>query len=157
MKRLNKLIFGGEYRKYMDIIKEAEKDRVFCVHDMQHFLDVSRILYIYCLEKGIKADKELIYAAGLLHDIGRAWQYERGEKHSEASVKIASELMPKYGFTAAETEFVCTLISKHGDKNAGGMAALMYKADKKARLCFECRAKAECNWSEEKKNSEVEI
>lgn len=157
MKRLNDLIFGEEYQKYLDIIKHSETDRIFCRHDMQHFLDVSRLLYIYCLESGIKADKELLYAAGFLHDIGRARQYLDGTEHHRASADIAAELMPKYGFDADETELVCGMILAHRDENADGLPALMYRADKKARGCFDCAAANECNWSAEKRNPKIEI
>lgn len=44
---------------------------------MEHFLDVARLMYIYNLEDQAGFSKEMIYAAGLLHDIGR---YEQMEK-----------------------------------------------------------------------------
>ena len=157
MKRLNKLIFGEEYQNYLDIIKRAEADRIFCGHDTAHCLAVSRLLYIYCLENGINIDKELVYAAGFLHDIGRARQYLDGTEHHRASADIAAELMSKYGFDKAETELVCGMILAHRDKNADALGALMYKADKSSRSCFECGAADECSWSDEKRNLRVEI
>ncbi|MBQ6554396.1 MAG: HD domain-containing protein [Firmicutes bacterium] len=157
MKRLNDLIFGEEYQKYLDIIKHSETDRIFCGHDTEHFLAVSRLLYIYCLESGINIDKELIYAVGFLHDIGRARQYLDGTEHHRASADIAAELMPKYGFNSEETELVCNMILAHRDKNADGLGALVYKADKASRNCFDCAAAIKCNWSAEKRNLRVEI
>ena len=44
---------------------------------MEHFLDVARLMYIYNLEDQAGFSKEMIYAAGLLHDIGR---YEQMKK-----------------------------------------------------------------------------
>ena len=53
--------------------KDAEKERKFCHHDMNHFLDVGRLMYIFSMERGYALGKEEIYAAALLHDIGK-WQ-----------------------------------------------------------------------------------
>ena len=44
------------------------------------FWNVARLMYIYALEEHLELPKELIYAAALLHDIGRAQQYQY--KHS---------------------------------------------------------------------------
>ena len=32
--------------------KDAEKERRFCHHDMNHFLDVARLMYIFSMERG---------------------------------------------------------------------------------------------------------
>ena len=53
--------------------KDAEKERIFCHHDMNHFLDVARLMYIFSMERGYAFGKEEIYATALLHDIGK-WQ-----------------------------------------------------------------------------------
>ncbi len=49
----------------------AEEGRRFCHHDMGHFLDVARLAMIFNLQQGLSVSKEMIYAAALLHDIGR--------------------------------------------------------------------------------------
>lgn len=33
--------------------KDAEKERIFCHHDMNHFLDVARLMYIFSMEAWI--------------------------------------------------------------------------------------------------------
>ena len=38
---------------------------------MRHFLDVARLAWIAGLEQGLGLDKEIVYAAALLHDIGK--------------------------------------------------------------------------------------
>ena len=58
--------------------KEAEKDRIFCKHGIEHLLDVARIAYIENLEQNCGVSKEWIYTAALLHDIGRFLQYSKG-------------------------------------------------------------------------------
>ena len=43
---------------------------------MGHLLDVARLAWIFNLEANQEISKERIYAAALLHDIGRHIQYE---------------------------------------------------------------------------------
>lgn len=158
MKRLNKLIAAPEYDRCLAEIRQAENGRIFCGHDTDHFLDVSRILYIYCLERGLDLDKELIYAIGFLHDIGRAKQYSDGTDHHIASADIAAELMPRFGFTPDETALVARAILAHRTADGGDeLSRLVYKADKKSRLCSRCAAADQCSWSDEKKNKGIEI
>ena len=76
LEKINGILQHADFQKYMRQNRQAEKDRVFCHHDWQHALDVARICYILCLEKGIftqsKLDGKLLcYATALLHDIGR--------------------------------------------------------------------------------------
>ena len=59
-------------------LEELERDRQFCRHQMPHLLDVARIAYIRSLENGLGLKKEVIYAAAILHDIGKASQYTEG-------------------------------------------------------------------------------
>ena len=56
--------------------KECETERIFCKHDMAHFLDVARLAYILNLERNCRVEKEMIYATALLHDVGKWRQYE---------------------------------------------------------------------------------
>ena len=41
------------YVEYYDRLKESEKERKFCCHQMEHLLDVARIAYICNLEKNM--------------------------------------------------------------------------------------------------------
>ena len=54
-------------------MKKFEHDREFCCHQITHLLDVARIAYIKNLEAGLGIDKELIYTAAILHDIGKSF------------------------------------------------------------------------------------
>lgn len=71
MKRIQAVYSHPLYQKQFALLTNAEKDRIFCRHTMEHFLDVARLMYLYNLEEHAGLDKELIYAAALLHDIGR--------------------------------------------------------------------------------------
>lgn len=98
-------------------------------------------------------DKEQIYAAALLHDIGRFRQYEEGIPHDEASVEIAAKLIPECGFTEEESAVITGMIASHRKKeDSDSLNALFYKADKLSRSCFACPAEKDCNWAAEKKN-----
>jgi [protein-PII] uridylyltransferase len=53
--------------------------------------------------------RRVLYVAVLLHDIAKG----RGEHHSTAGERVAKELCPRLGLTAAETETVAWLIRHH--------------------------------------------
>ena len=69
MERVNAICRHKLWRESVDEIARLEQDRAFCRHDRAHFLDVARLAYIENLERGLGVDKELIYAAALLHDV----------------------------------------------------------------------------------------
>ena len=75
MERVNNILNNKLYKIYLDKNMEAEEGRRFCHHDMGHFLDVARLAMIFNLQQGLFVPEELIYAAALLHDIGRWKQY----------------------------------------------------------------------------------
>lgn len=76
MDRVNRIWRHPVYQEHYKKIQELESERIFCRHTPEHFLDVARLMYIYALEEHLELPKELIYAAALLHDIGRAQQYQ---------------------------------------------------------------------------------
>ena len=51
MERINKLINHPLYKEYIGKIESYECQREFCRHDRKHFLDVSRIAYLFYLEE----------------------------------------------------------------------------------------------------------
>ena len=158
MKKSNNILKNKEYQYLLEQIKTAERDRIFCRHDIPHFLDVARLLYIYCLEEGLDIDKELIYAIGLLHDIGRAAQYRTGAEHHLASAEYAQKIMPLCGYSTDETQRAANAILSHRNAdNTDTLGRLVCKADKGSRLCFDCPARDKCNWPQEKMNLEVEL
>lgn len=54
-----------------------EENRQFCKHGWEHLMDVARIAYIINLERGYGLERDLVYAAGLLHDCGRYVELEQ--------------------------------------------------------------------------------
>lgn len=81
------------FRACLGRIDAAEADRAFCRHGLPHALDVARIAWILNLERAYGLSRDVVYAAGLLHDVGRAGQYATGEDHDVAGVRIAEEIL----------------------------------------------------------------
>lgn len=77
MERINQICSHPVWKKYMLEIDNLEKNRVYCKHGIEHLLDVARIAYIKKLESGYKIEKEVIYAAALLHDLGEVYSILR--------------------------------------------------------------------------------
>ena len=185
MERVNRIWNHRVYQECLEKICAYEQEREFCRHTPEHFLDVARLTYILALEAGLltggtkaeKADKtageggsaesgsleretgrELIYAAGLLHDIGRHLQYEQGIPHEKASAEIAEEILLDCGFEKEEREQILGLILSHRTRGEdGSLKALFYRADKFSRNCFACPAQEACDWPAEKKNLEIRL
>lgn len=155
MDRINQICAHPRWKECVEIIRVLEQDRIFCRHDTTHFLDVARIAYIENLENGLGLAKEEIYAAALLHDIGRHLQYTKGIPHEQASAMEAEGILKDCGFAKEERERILGAILQHRAQETGtadGLAGLIYRADKTSRACLFCAACQECNWSAEKKN-----
>lgn len=159
MERIDAIVRDPLFQECLEKIRAAEKEREFCKHDMQHFVDVARITYILMLEsgslasfieenglKGPRSAKEVIYAAGILHDIGRWRQYETGEDHAPAGAAIAEEILERAGFTPAERRVVVEAIREHREYSTQMtlLGELLHRADNLSRACHECSVKEKC-------------
>lgn len=142
----------------------AESERKFCHHDMNHFLDVARLMYIFSMERSYEINKEEIYAAALLHDIGKWQQYLGGIPHEIASAEIAKRILEETGFTKTESDRILFAILSHRgnpekkestETENMQFAEILYDADKISRSCYACPAKNDCNWNDEKKNQKI--
>lgn len=151
------------YQSYYRKLEQLERERVFCRHQMIHLLDVARIAYIRNLEEGLGLQKELIYAAAILHDIGKSLQYEAKIPHELAGVEIAEQILSglseELSFTEEEKGQILTAIKGHRRlrEDAKPLERLLYESDKESRMCFACPAEAQCDWSKEKKNMEIKV
>lgn len=160
MERLHKIYAHPLWKLHMDQLREAEKERIFCKHGIEHLLDVARIAYIENLEENRHVAKELIYAAALLHDIGRYAQYSQGISHETAGVEIASEILKDCEFKREEQDQILAAIADHRNgetKRDESLAGLINRADKKSRMCGFCMASSQCNWNETKKNYVIKV
>lgn len=158
MDRIDKIISHTLFIEHLKENKSAEEDRIFCCHDMTHFLDVARIGTIISMEEELSIDRELIYGAALLHDIGKHRQYESGVPHEQASAEIAPRILSDCGFTSEETAVITEAILAHRDSASAlekNLRGVLYRADKLSRPCFSCPANLECSWQEGKKNLKI--
>lgn len=155
----HKLISHPIYQEAYQRIVECEMGRVYCLHDLPHFIDVARLMWIYNLEQDMQLSKNAIYATALLHDLGRCEQYTNGTPHPEASARLARRILEDLRVPIDNIEEIVEAIEQHRHKPSGNiqdLKSLLYFADKKSRLCFNCQARAGCKWSDEQKNLEME-
>lgn len=157
--RINKILQHPKYKRYLEQIEEYEWDREFCRHNMAHFLDVCRLGQILWMteekNEDFKTTKEMIYAAGLLHDIGRWQEYESGIRHEKASAVLAVEILQECGFEEDEVKQICEAVCNHrnsGIREERSLSGILYRADKMSRPCFACKKEEDCSWKKEKKN-----
>jgi uncharacterized protein len=155
--KINLIIENHVFKKNLLEIEVLEKHREFCMHDLQHFLDVARIMYIINLENIFNIPKHIIYATALLHDIGRGRQYEDGTPHEIASMEIAKSILLQCNYDTKEIEEILEAIGKHRNntENLNGLSYLLYKCDKLSRNCIYCKSTYNCNWKENQKNFKI--
>ena len=157
MDRVNQIWKHPLYQTELHKLQLLEADREFCRHTPEHFLDVARLAYIRALEENYSVSKELIYCTALLHDIGLARQYEDGTPHDEAGAVIAEQILKELGFSPEEIQAIVSAIRGHrAETNQTILGQLIYRADKKSRNCFSCKAEPECYWSSAKKNMTIQ-
>ena len=104
MERLNTVLRHPLYQQYYKELREEERDRIFCCHQMEHLLDVARIAYIRNLENTLGYSKELLYTTAILHDIGKALQYKEKIPHEIAGAQIAEKILDSLPEAVAYTE-----------------------------------------------------
>lgn len=158
MNRMNQILKHPLFKQYMDANAAKETERIFCRHNLPHVLDVARIACILNLEEAYGLDKDLIYGAALLHDIGRHVQYETGEKHAFVSARLAPQILRGCGYSEEEVNTIISAIYTHSDKSIIGdrnLNGLIARADQLSRPCYVCSAEQLCDWDEERKNKEL--
>ncbi len=157
MDLINEIYRHPRYQEQFQALQKAEKERFFCRHTMEHFLDVARLMYIQNLEEHLGLSRTIIYAAALLHDIGRYEQMTVGTPHHLSGARIAREILEDCGCPKEECARICNAIMAHRKpaESDDPLIGLLYQADKRSRLCFSCPASEACNWSEEKKNLHI--
>ena len=145
-------LYQQEYQR----LQTLERGRAYCRHDLYHFLDVARQCQIAVLEQQLPIAKDVVYAAALLHDLGKGLQYAEQIPHHEASAALARKILPECGYLPSEIAQITHAILLHRQKtdDTQPLAALLYQADKQTRLCFCCTASADCNWPDEKRTKQ---
>ena len=159
MRRVNAILRHPLFEEKLHLLDELEAERAFCRHDLTHLLDVARLMWIDVLENGLELGREVVYAAALLHDLGRAEQMQSGIPHEQASAFLAERILSDAGFDAEEIAAVIAAIRCHrGSAPADAremLGEILYRADKASRACWRCGAREACNWPEERKNAGI--
>lgn len=158
MERVNRILRHEAFQWHLQENEVAEEHRIFCHHDMAHFLDVARIAMILNLQERLGLSQGMIYGAALLHDIGRHEQYKNGTPHETASARIAPDILADCGYESDEVQEIAEAIALHRDSKTAerhDLAGILYRADKASRACFSCKASGQCNWKEDRKNQEI--
>lgn len=158
MNIIEKIIANPVYKNYLERNSNAEKERIFCCHNFDHLADTARLTYIIVLEEGNPfISREIAYAAGLLHDIGRWDEYHSGKDHAEKSACLAKDILIEAGYSKDETHLIQKAISEHRNKNynqksRSALSAALARADSLSRKCFSCRSKEHCKKFEQQPN-----
>ena len=156
MNRIDKIIQSPQYVDTLKRLQALETDRIFCRHDISHFMSVARLMWIEVLEQQLPVDREVVYAAALLHDIGRVAQMEHGIPHEQASADLAAQILPYAGYNEEEVRQVTSAILSHRkESTTSTLGRILYQADKRSRDCWCCSASNLCNWPEQKKNKGI--
>lgn len=149
MPRVNLILENVDYINYMNTIENLEKERRYCKHGFDHGLSVARIAYAYLLERGdLFLSKEEVYAAALLHDIGRWVEYQTGEDHAEASARLALPLLEMSRFSSENIKVILKGIREHRRHHDGNLTLLgeaLAIADNYSRDCRHCAMQTECH------------
>lgn len=150
MEKVNAILNNPVYLDHIEKNISEEKERPFCRHHFDHLLDVARITYILILEEGNPfISREMSYAAGLLHDIGRWNEYREAGDHAQYSAELAEPILTDAGFTAAEKDMIKKAISEHrlkdeSSKHRSPLSLALSRADSFSRLCYRCEASKMC-------------
>ena len=156
MERVQTLLEHPYYRSCLQEIEQLEQDRIYCRHGLPHLLDVARIAALLAADRKAAYPRDVIYAAALLHDLGRLRQYTTGQSHAQAGIAMAKEILKDMAFTQHEQADILDAVGGHQAGAApDSLTQLLYEADEASRMCFACPAADTCYWPEERRNHTV--
>lgn len=150
MDRCNKIITNPKYREYLQENETEEENRQFCKHNFDHLLAVARLAYMLLLEERTTCiSREIAYASGLLHDIGKHREYRDNLDHALESAKLAGPILEEACFSPSECHLIQTAISRHREKEGSffdhsALDRALVKADLYSRQCFSCTQAEKC-------------
>ena len=98
MDTVTRLIQHPLYKEKYDALQAYEKERLYCRHDMRHFMRVAQIADQIARENGLSFSAEEITLVALLHDIGRIMQYQNNISHAEASASFVRDILLSLGY-----------------------------------------------------------
>ncbi len=149
----NRLLHHPPYIQLLRDIDALEAQRIYCRHNLPHFLAVARIAARLNVTHSLGYDEDALYLAALLHDVGRA--HPDCIPHREESARLAAELLSAIDYPAKERAMVISAIQDHhyrGKDRPRTFAELLSLADNLSRDCYLCPARDDCYWPETRKN-----
>lgn len=156
MERIQPVLQHPMYRDALQRIDALEHDRIYCRHGLPHLLDVARMAALLAVDRGAAYPRDVIYAAALLHDVGRLKQYTTGQPHAQAGIPLAAEILRDTAFTAEEQAEILQAVGQHQTGAApDSLAQIIFEADHASRMCFACPAADSCYWPEGQRNHTV--
>ncbi len=167
MRYATEVMKNALYQSIIEEIEKLEADRPYCRHGMPHMMDVCRLAWILYLEETperpesqeqMEEMKDRLFVTGLLHDIGRASQYQTGEHHAAAGARLAEEILEQVGYPEAWKQETVSAIRAHCGRRGRGehtMEAYINRADHLSRPCFCCKAAESCKWTPEERNGSL--
>lgn len=155
LERINAILMHPDYQSWIIANNQAEIGREFCRHGVEHAFDVARIAYALWLDSGGNpVARDIIYAAALLHDVGKWQQYENPEvDHAKAGAELAAGILAEVGYHPLVAAEITKAIANHRKPSEEGLSQVLYQADKLSRPCFLCPVAEKCNWK--KKNARL--
>lgn len=159
MQKCSRILHNAEFRQLLSKIFEAENDRIYCRHGIEHLMDVARAAQILNLECNLGIPKDIVYGAALMHDIGRWAQYEGKTEHHTASAEAARKILPQCGYNSDEVCRIAEAILTHRKRplEIKTLADIIASADKDTRLCMLCPASDTCKWKKSEQNDNLTV
>jgi len=100
--------FNAIEKKLIQLIKQQS---LSLSHKFDHLNRV--VKYAVELGKIYKGRREILIAAGLLHDLGRGKTEYRGKQSAEIGAELAKPLLKKAGYSVKEIDLICQIIAEH--------------------------------------------
>lgn len=150
MDRINGILEHPEYEEHLAKIELLEKDREFCKHDYAHAIAVARITQAYLSDQKVRGiSRELVYAAALLHDIGRWVEYQTGEDHALTGARMAEAILHDCNYLPEEIALVQRAVCEHRcspeEPDLSVLGQALARADDWSRDCRHCSARGRCH------------
>lgn len=160
--QIDRLLQHPKYRARLELLQEMEQNRIYCGHNLEHFMKVGCIAEQVVVKNELPFSEDVIFGAALLHDVGRVEQYRQGISHEKASVAFAREILFSLNWDVSDIEMVCEAIGSHSHRQCAAdrwekmsalvsLAEVISFADQFSRTCYRCHVADTCKWKEEEK------
>ena len=102
--RIEKILTHSLYRECLEKLTQTEESRLYCKHNLTHFLDTARIAYIYCLENNITNENGEIKTGDITRNV---WvvdvKHNKEAKPKDAEIETVKKLYNKKYYIDATT------------------------------------------------------